>query len=114
MNRPLAPGNAGALRRKPTPGRPCTAARVVMNSTEPSDQAIARRWRSARVCRIDGLRGVALGSPILRQRLASVRGKVGDIVEEQHVAREISVREIFPLIMDEIGDIELVLTLVPL
>jgi hypothetical protein len=55
----------------------------------------------------DGRLG-ALGSPILRQRLASVRGKVGDVVEEQHIAREISVREIYPLIMDEIGDIELV------
>jgi hypothetical protein len=55
----------------------------------------------------DGRLG-ALGSPILRQRLASVRGKVGDVVEEQQVAREISVREIYPLIMDEIGDIELV------
>ena len=55
----------------------------------------------------DGRLG-ALGSPILRQRLASVRGKVGDVVEEQQVAREISVREIYPLIKDEIGDIELV------
>ena len=55
----------------------------------------------------DGRLG-ALGSPILRQRLASVRGKVGDVVEEQQIAREISVREIYPLIKDEIGDIELV------
>ena len=55
----------------------------------------------------DGRLG-ALSSPILRQRLASVRGKVGDVVEEQQIAREISVREIYPLIMDEIGDIELV------
>jgi hypothetical protein len=29
-------------------------------------------------------------------------------VEEQQIAREISVREIYPLIMDEIGDIKLV------
>jgi hypothetical protein len=50
----------------------------------------------------------ALGSSALRQRLASVRGKVGDVVEEQQIAREISVREIYPLIMDEIGDIKLV------
>jgi hypothetical protein len=55
----------------------------------------------------DGRLG-ALGSPILRQRLASVRGKVGDVVEEQEIAREISVREIYPLIKDEIGDIKLV------
>jgi hypothetical protein len=55
----------------------------------------------------DGRLG-ALGSPILRQRLASVRGKVGDVVEEQQIAREISVREIYPLIKDEIGDIELI------
>ena len=55
----------------------------------------------------DGRLG-ALGSPMLRQRLASVRGKVGDVVEEQQIAREISVREIYPAIKDEIGDIELV------
>lgn len=55
----------------------------------------------------DGRLG-ALGSSTLRQRLASVRGKVGDVVEEQQIAREISVREIYPLIMDEIGDIKLV------
>ncbi len=46
-----------------------------------------------------------LESPVLRQRLASVRGKVEDIVEEQHIAREIAVREIYPLIKDQIGDI---------
>ena len=46
-----------------------------------------------------------LKSPVLRQRLASVRGKVEDIVEEQHIAREIAVREIYPLIKDQIGDI---------
>lgn len=55
----------------------------------------------------DGRLG-ALGSPILRQRLASIRGKVGDVVEEQQIAREISVREIYPLIKDEIGDIQLI------
>lgn len=49
-----------------------------------------------------------LESPLLRQRLASVRGKVQDIIEEQHIAREIAVREIYPLIKDEIGDIGLV------
>ena len=49
-----------------------------------------------------------LGSPILRQRLASVRGKVGDVVEEQHIAREIAVHEIYPLIKDQVGDIGLV------
>jgi len=49
-----------------------------------------------------------LESPVLRQRLASVRGKVEDIVEEQHIAREIAVREIYPLIKDQIGDIGLV------
>ena len=50
----------------------------------------------------------SLGSPVLRQRLASMRGKVEDVVEEQRIAREILVREIYPLIKDEIGDIELV------
>lgn len=49
-----------------------------------------------------------LGSPLLRQRLASVRGKVEDVVEEQRVAREIAVHEIYPLIKDQIGDISLV------
>ena len=53
----------------------------------------------------DGRLG-AIGSPALRQRLASIRGKVGDVVEEQHVARDISVQSIYPLIMDEIGDIQ--------
>lgn len=55
----------------------------------------------------DGRLG-ALSSPKLRQRLASVRGKLGDVVEEQHIAREISVRDMYPLIQDEIGDIALV------
>ena len=59
VNLPLAPGNAGALRRKPTPARPCTVARVVMDRTERSVQAIAPRRRSARMRRIDGLRSVA-------------------------------------------------------
>jgi hypothetical protein len=46
-----------------------------------------------------------LESSLLRRRLASVRGKVEDVVEEQHVARELAVREIYPLIKDEIDDI---------
>lgn len=46
-----------------------------------------------------------LESLLLRQRLASMRGKVEDIVEEQRIAREIAVREIYPLIKDQIGDI---------
>lgn len=46
-----------------------------------------------------------LDSSLLRQRLASVRGKVEDVVEEQRVAREIAVREIYPLIKSEMGDI---------
>ncbi len=49
-----------------------------------------------------------LESSLLRQRLASVRGKVEDVVEEQRVARELAVREIYPLIKDDIGDIGLV------
>lgn len=49
-----------------------------------------------------------LDSPVLRQRLASVRGKVEDVVEEQRIAREIAVHEIYPLIKDQIGDIGLV------
>ena len=46
-----------------------------------------------------------IDSPELRQRLASVRGKVVDVREEQLVGRDISVFEIYPLIEDEIGDI---------
>jgi len=56
---PLLPGIAGTSRRKPKPARPCTVARVVMNRTQWSDQAIALRRRSARMCRIDGLRRMA-------------------------------------------------------
>ena len=47
-------------------------------------------------------------SPELRQRLASIRGKVTDVTEEQFVAREMLIREIHPLLRDEIGDIEVV------
>jgi hypothetical protein len=50
----------------------------------------------------------ALDSPMLRQRLASVRGKVEDVVEEQRIAREIAVHQIYPLIKDQIGDIALI------
>jgi hypothetical protein len=50
----------------------------------------------------------ALGNPVLRQRLASVRGKVEDVIEEQRIAREIAVHEIYPLIKDKIGDIGIV------
>ncbi len=49
-----------------------------------------------------------LESAVLRQRLASVRGKVEDIVEEQRIAREIGVREIYPLVKEQIGDLELI------
>ena len=52
---PLSPGNTGASRRKPTPDRPCAMARVVTNRMQRSDQAIALRWRPARMCWIDGL-----------------------------------------------------------
>jgi hypothetical protein len=59
VNLPFSPGNTGAARRKPTPARPCRVARVVMNRTEWSDQAIALRRRAAQMRRIDGLRSVA-------------------------------------------------------
>jgi len=59
VNLPLPPGNAGASRRKPTPARLCTVARLVMNRTKRSDQAIALRRRSARMRWIDGLRSMA-------------------------------------------------------
>jgi len=49
-----------------------------------------------------------IDSPELRQRLASVRGKVVDVREEQLVGRDISVFEIYPLIDDEIGDISVI------
>ena len=55
VNLPLSPGIAGTSRRKPTPARPCTMARVVTNMTRRSGQAIAL-WRcTARMRRIDGL-----------------------------------------------------------
>ena len=49
-----------------------------------------------------------LESAVLRQRLASVRGKVEDVVEEQRIAREISVEQIYPLVKDQIDDIGLI------
>jgi hypothetical protein len=49
-----------------------------------------------------------IDSPELRQRLASVRGKVADVREEQLVGRDISVFDIYPVIDEEIGDIELI------
>jgi len=49
-----------------------------------------------------------IDSPELRQRLASVRGKVVDVREEQLVGRDISVFGIYPLIDDEIGDISVI------
>ena len=58
-NLPLAPGNTGGSRQKPTLAHPCTLARVVMNRTKRSDQAIILRRRSARMRRIDGFRRMA-------------------------------------------------------
>jgi hypothetical protein len=49
-----------------------------------------------------------IDSPLLRQRLAGVRGKVADVIEEQRVARDIGVNQIYPLIQDRIEGIELV------
>ena len=49
-----------------------------------------------------------LKSAELRQRLASVRGKVADVVEEQRIAREISVQQIYPLVKNQVGDLELI------
>ncbi|HKJ18845.1 MAG TPA: hypothetical protein VJ984_15935 [Xanthomonadales bacterium] len=48
----------------------------------------------------------------LRQRLASIRGKVSDVTEEQYVTRDMLTRDIYPLIRDQIGDIEAVRELV--
>lgn len=45
---------------------------------------------------------------MLRKRLASVRGKVEDVVEEHRIAREIAVYEIYPLIKDRMGDVGVV------
>ncbi len=47
----------------------------------------------------------SIESPVLRQRLASVRGKFEDVIEEQRDARDIGIRQIYPLIQDNIGDI---------
>lgn len=46
-----------------------------------------------------------LDSVELRQRLAGMRGKFEDVVEEQRVAREIGVHDIYPLLKDLSGDI---------
>jgi len=59
VNLPPAPGNAGGSRHQSTPARPCKVARVVMNNSQRSDQAIALRRRAARMRRIDGLRRMA-------------------------------------------------------
>jgi hypothetical protein len=59
VNLPRSPENAGASRSKPKTARPCTVARVVMDRTERSHQAVALRRRSARMRRIDGHRRVA-------------------------------------------------------
>ena len=48
---------------------------------------------------------------IYTNQINQCRGKVEDVVEEQRVARDISVREIYPLIQDKIGDIDLVIQL---
>jgi hypothetical protein len=44
----------------------------------------------------------------LRRNLASIRGKVSDVTEEQIVARDMLIGEIYPLIRNEIGDIDAV------
>lgn len=46
-----------------------------------------------------------IDNPELRKRLASVRGKVADVTEEQLVARLVATRDIYPLLREEIGDI---------
>jgi hypothetical protein len=55
------------------------------------------------------MRGI--DSPLLRQQLAGIRGLVDDTVEEQLVARQIGVSELYPLIKDGIGDISPVIKL---
>lgn len=47
----------------------------------------------------------SIESPILRQRLASVRGKFEDVIEEQRTARDIGILQIYPLLQDSVGDI---------
>lgn len=56
-------------------------------------------------------RMAGIESPELRQRLASVRGKVSDVTEEQYVARDITVRDIFPHLRNHTSDIEPIVTL---
>jgi hypothetical protein len=46
-----------------------------------------------------------IDNPDLRKRLASVRGKVADVTEEQGVARLVATRDIYPMLGEEIGDI---------
>ncbi len=46
-----------------------------------------------------------ISDPRLRERLASVRGKVGDVTEEQHVARQLGTRDLYPLLAETLDDI---------
>lgn len=57
---------------------------------------------------IEAGRLAGLDSAELRQRLASMRGKVEDVVEEQRIAREVGVHDIYPLLKDLVDDISLV------
>ena len=41
----------------------------------------------------------------LRKRLASVRGKVDDVTEEQHIARELGTRDLYPLLSEVMNDL---------
>lgn len=46
-----------------------------------------------------------IDDPGLRKRLASVRGKVADVIEEQEVARDLGTRDLYPYLAEAGGDV---------
>ena len=46
-----------------------------------------------------------IDDPGLRKRLASVRGKVADVTEEQEVARDVGTRDLYPYLAETGGDV---------
>ena len=53
-------------------------------------------------------RMAGIENPVLRQRLAGIRGMADDAVEEQRVAREVGIQNIYNTVEDAIGDIDAV------
>jgi hypothetical protein len=53
-----------------------------------------------------------IDDPGLRKRLASVRGKVADVTEEQEVARDLGTRDLYPYLAEAGGDIRPIVAVV--